>query len=139
MLKYYLARAGNFTFRLVIPAIAAGIIWGIFKKEPSEMTWIDQVAGGSFVILILAFSELRDFITKQLTQLKIDKRVSFMRNRGVLFLIMGTVLVLVKMFADKAIDFFFIAGASNVIAYGFELLVAKYYRELHPLTVIANG
>jgi len=129
--KYRLARLGNFTFRLVVPAVAAAIIWGLFK-ESSNMTWIDQVAGGTFVIIILAFAEIKDYIRKTLEQMKIDKQVSFMKNRAVTFLLMALILLMVKMFADKAIDFFLIAGLSNVIAYYFELMVAKQYRILNP-------
>jgi hypothetical protein len=130
--KYWLSRLGNFTFRLVVPAVAAGVIWGLFKQDTGEMTWLDQVQGGAFVILVLGFTEIKDFIAKTLQQMKIDHQVSFMKNRGVGFLIIAVVLVLVQMFADKAIDFFFIAGASNVVAYGFEYMQMKYYRKIHP-------
>ncbi|NCU31572.1 MAG: hypothetical protein EOM23_01245 [Candidatus Moranbacteria bacterium] len=132
---YWLLRLLNFTFRLVIPAIAAGVIWGLFKKDVAETTFLDQVAGGSFVIIILTFAEIKDMIVKQLEQLKLDNRVSFMKNRAFLFLGLGVVLVLVKMFADKAIDFFFIAGASNVVAYACEYFSNRLYRKLNPLSL----
>jgi len=130
-LKYRLAQLGNFTFRLLIPAIAAAIIWGLFK-EPKDTTWLDKVAGGSFVIIILVFAEIRDYIRKTLEQLKLDHQVAFMKNRGVLFIFIGIILVMIQMFADKAIVFFFVAGGSNIIAYAFEMLVGKYYRQLNP-------
>lgn len=129
--KYRLAQLGNLTFRLIIPAIAAAIIWGIFK-EPKDTTWLDKVAGGSFVVILLVFAEIRDYIRKSLEQMKLDHQVAFMKNRGVLFIFMGIILVMIQMFADKAIVFFFVAGGSNLIAYAFELLVAKYYRKLYP-------
>lgn len=131
-LKYWLFRAGNFTFRLIIPAITAGIIFGVFDNTEQTVSWFSRFEMGSFVILLLAFTELKDYVKKMFKQFGMDNQLAFMRNNGVAFIIIATILLLVKLYADKAIDFFYIAGASKLIAYFFEIQVAKYYRILYP-------
>jgi len=124
----------NFIFRLIVPAIVAGIVFGLFKEaEPSS--WVDKLAGGFFVVIILFFVEVKDFIQKQFEQLKLDKRVAFSKNRTFLFLGLGVFVLLVNTVADKAIPFLFISGGSCAIASIFEWLASKVYREVNPLAL----
>lgn len=131
-LKYWLFRAGNFTFRLIIPAITAGIIFGVFDNSEQTVSWLSRFEMGAFVMLLLAFTELKDYVKKMFKQFGMDNQLAFMRNNGILFIMFAVVLLLVKLYADKAINFFFIAGFSKLIAYYFELKVAKYYRIMFP-------
>ena len=131
-LKYWLFRAGNFTFRLIIPAITAGIIFGVFDNTEQTVSWFSRFEMGAFVMLLLAFTELKDYVKKMFKQFGMDNQLAFMRNNGITFIIIATILLLVKLYADKAIDFFYIAGVSKLIAYFFELKVSKYYRILYP-------
>jgi type III secretory pathway component EscS len=132
--KYWLFRVLNFTFRLIIPAVIAGVVFGLFKAptDVADVTWLQRAEMGMFVIILLAVFELKDYLGKLFKQFGIDNQVSFMRNRGVIFILIGLILLAVKMFADKAIDFFLLAGLSQVVAYFFEHQANKYFRILHP-------
>ncbi len=134
-IKYWLFRVANFTFRLVIPAVAAAIIWGFisFQDNPAAETSVTmKVQAGAIVIIVLAFGELKNYLGKIFRQFGLEKQVAFMKNNGFIFLIIATILLLVQMFADKAITFFYVAGASKVMAYICEIYVNKLYRELNP-------
>jgi hypothetical protein len=138
--KLWLFRILNFTFRLLVPVIVAGYQFGIFKEDASQSV-LDKLSGGFFVILLLAFTEIKDFIQKQFEQVKLDKRVAFSKNRALLFLALGVFVLLVKMIADKAIPFLFISGASCLVAWFCENEANKYYREIHPMQmeVVVRG
>lgn len=124
----------NLVFRLIVPAIAAGVIFGLFKKDPS-VGILDKLAGGFFVIVLLTFTEIKDFVTKQFEQMQLDKRVAFSKNRALLFIGLGVFVLLVKVIADKAIPFLFISGASCMIAWICEWQANKYYRIINPMQV----
>lgn len=134
--KYWLFKVLNLTFRLIIPAIAAGIIFGLFKAsevaDVTEPTWLQRAEIGLFVIILLAAFELKDYLGKLFKQFNLENQTVFMKNRGVTFIIIGVILLAVKLFADKAIDFFLISGVSMIVAYVFEHYENKYYRILHP-------
>ena len=131
-LKYWLFKSLNFTFRLIIPAITAGIIFGVFDNTEQTISWFSRFEMGAFVILLLAFTELKDYIKQAFKQFGMNNQLAFMHNNGVAFIMVAVVLLLVKLYADKAIDFFFIAGFSKLIAYFFELQSSKYYRIMYP-------
>lgn len=136
--KLSLYRFLNFIFRLVVPAITAGFIFGLFKKDV-EISSLDKLSGGFFVIILLTFTEIKDFVTKQFDQMKQDKRVAFSKNRALLFLGLGVFVLLIKVIADKVIPFLFISGGSCSIAWIFEWQANKYYRIIHPLEVVVHG
>ena len=134
-LKYWLFKVLNTTFRLIIPAIAAGIIFGLFKEKPDVIqnpTWLQRAEIGVFVIILLTATEIKDFLGKIFKQFSLDKQVAFAKNNGVLFIVFATLLLMVKLYAERAIEFFYIAGISKIIAYMFEIQVNKYYRIINP-------
>ncbi len=124
----------NLIFRLIVPMIAAGYIFGVFKKDV-DISVIDKISGGFFVIILLVFTEAKDFIQKQFEQLKLDNRVAFSKNRALLFLGLGVFVVLVRVIADKAIPFLFISGVSCLIAWFCEWKASKLYRIVYPMQV----
>jgi hypothetical protein len=132
--KLSLYRFLNFIFRLVVPAITAGFIFGLFKNDV-EISSLDKLSGGFFVIVLLLFTEIKDFVQKQFEQLKLDNRVAFSKNRALLFLGLGVFVLLVRVIADKAIPFLFISGGSCAVAWICEWKANKLYRIVYPVQV----
>ena len=124
----------NLIFRLIVPAITAGVVFGLFKKDVNIST-IDKLSGGFFVIVLLLFTEIKDFIQKQFEQIKLDNRVAFSKNRALLFLGLGVFVLLVRVIADKAIPFLFVSGVSCLIAWACEWKANKLYRIVYPMQV----
>lgn len=134
--KYYLFFALKVFFMLFVPIIAAGIIWGIIK-EPVNNSTMGRVALGAFVsglVLLVFFS---DWIKSKIEQLKLDKRVALMKNHAFMYLGFALALWLATLISDDAVTFCLVAGISNLIAYPFEWLEKKYYREWKGIVV--NG
>jgi len=135
-IKYWLFKILNFTFRLIIPAIVAGIVFGLFKPAAeatiNDPTWLQRAEIGVFVIIILAFTELKAYLGKLFKQFELDNHIAFLKNNGVYFIVIGLILLAVKLYADRAINFFLLAGASKMIAAFFEYEMNKYYRILYP-------
>lgn len=110
------------------PLVAAGIIWGVLK-EPSNNTAGGRFALGAFIIGFLAIIFLKDFVMAQIEQIKLDKKVSFIKNRMFEFLIIGIVLFIARAIADDAITFCIVGVISHTLAKGAELFAKKYYRK----------
>lgn len=117
-----------------MPIVIAGIIWGLFK-DPEPATWLDKLSAGFFVGALILFTEAKDFIQKQFTQIKLDKRVAFAKNRTFLFAGLGVFTLLVSIVADKAVPFLFWSAGSCALASVFEWLAAKEYRKVNPLAL----
>lgn len=132
--KLLMYRFLNLVFRLVIPAIAACFVFGFFNKD-AELSALNKLSGGFFVVVLLLFTEIKDFVTKQFEQLKLDNRVAFAKNRALLFIGLGIFVLLVKVIADKAIPFLFISGASCMVAWACEWKANKLYRIVNPIQV----
>ena len=124
----------NLVFRLIVPAITAGVVFGLFKKDV-DTSIVDRLAGGFFVIILLVFTEAKDFIQKQFEQIKLDNRVAFSKNRALLFLGLGVFVILVRAVADKAIPFLFVSGGSCAVAWMCEWKANKLYRIVYPMQV----
>jgi hypothetical protein len=134
--KYYLWAVIKYVLMFAVPLIAAGIIWGVIK-EPANNTVVGRFALGAFIIGLLALMFASDFIKAQIEQLKLDKRVAFIKNHAALFLGFALVLYVATLIAEDAIDFCLIAGISHALAWIAEKIEKKYYRLYKP--VISNG
>lgn len=138
--KHKLYRALNGFCRIGVPAIAAGALWGFFTV--GEQTVTQQavtLAGGVFVAGIIGILEGAAMIKKQVAQLQLDSKTVLTKNHTVAYAAMGTVLLAVQLFAEKAMIFCFIAAAGNAIAGRFEKLENKYYRLANPAIMIPGG
>lgn len=134
--KYYLWAVIKYFLMFAVPLITAGIIWGVLK-EPSNNSVVGRFALGAFIIGLLSLVFLSDFIKAQIEQLKLDKRVVFIKNHAFMFLGIALVLYVATLVADDAIDFCLIAGASHLLAWIAEKIEKKYYRLWKPVST--NG
>lgn len=131
--KYYLWATIKYLLMFFVPLVTAGLIWGVLK-EPANNTVLGRWALGAFIIGLLALMFASDFIKAQLEQIKLDKKVVFIRNHAFLFLGIALVLWLATLVAKDAITFSLISGGSHLLAWIAEKIEKKYYRLWKPVT-----
>ena len=113
-----------FVLQLCGPVITAIVIWGALK-EPNEITLFDKIGIGTMVGALVMIVVLGDYLKEVFEQMKLDKKVSFSKNRAVPFLLMAAVLYLVQNIGYDAMWFFLISGACHALAYGVEIIEKK--------------
>ncbi len=115
-----------FILQLLVPIVAALVIWGI-TKEPRDLTIFDKVGVGVMVAgFVLVFS-IGNYMKEIIDQIKLDKRLVFSKNYAVLFLVIAGLLFLLQGVIWDAILFFAISGGSHLLAYLVEL-IEKHYK-----------
>jgi len=134
--KYYLWAVIKYLLMFVVPLVAAGVIWGVVK-DPANDSPLGRMALGAFIVGLLALMFASDFIKAQLEQLKLEKRVVFIKNHAFLFFGIALVLWIATIVAEDAITFCLIAGASHLLAWIAEKIEKKYYRLRKPVST--NG
>jgi len=135
--KYLIFKALKTIFRLFIPILVASLVWGFFKKAPipdPEVSIFDKLAAGAFVIFLILFTEIKDAITNFMEQIKLDKRLSFMKNRMFIYLFVLLIVLLVRYIADDTIVFCAWSAASCGVGMVCEMIEKHYYRILYPVT-----
>ncbi len=129
--KYYLFGTLKIFMMFRIPIIASLIIWGAIK-EPSNNTFVGRLGLGIFIAGFLILIFLSDFIKHEVEQVKLDKRISFLKNRWLSFLIVGLIFFGFKYIADDAIIFCIVGAASHLAAKIPEHFEQVYYRKWKP-------
>jgi len=133
--KYRLFKSLNFFFRIGVPIIAAGVIWGVFKvsEEPSSASIFTKIGSGVFVAGIILIFEGQTFIKKQIEQMKLDTKTVIAKNHTVLYTALGLFLLAVTLFAAQAMVFCFVSAGGNAVAAALELKENKYRRLAYPI------
>lgn len=129
--KYYLFAALKIFMMFGAPIIASLIIWGTIK-EPSNNTVMGRLGLGVFIAGFLILIFLSDFIKAQVEQIKLDKRISILKNRWLSFAIVGLVFFGFKYISDDAITFCIVGAVAHLLAKIPEHFEQIYYRKWKP-------
>ena len=134
--KYLVFKILKTVFRLFGPLLVAYFVFGFFKKDPEpDVSIFDQLAAGAFVMFLVLFTEIKDAITNFVEQIKLDKRLSFMKNRMFIYLFVLLIVLLVRYIAEDTITFCAWSAASCGVGMICELIEKHYYRIIYPVSV----
>ena len=135
----------SFIFRAVVPAIAAGVIFGVVKDttvvvpawlswtpetwEPAILqisVWLRDLSFGAFVALFLLGMEAKNSVNKTLEEYKATKKMSFTKNNLKTYLFVGALLLVANVVAVKGMIFCFSAAGSSAVSFFFEKYANDY-------------
>lgn len=129
----------DFTFRAIVPGIVALAVFGAVGDQitalPQWLAWVPEAYQGAtleawiglnnlsfgfFAFAAIIGFEVKDKISKQKEEYKIQNKQVLAKNRAVSYLLVGVAVMLIHLVAIKAMVFLFSAGASSLLALVFE-------------------
>jgi len=124
--KTLLWRFIKYFLMLGVPLIVVIVKWG-FVAPPTNDSPSGKWALGFFIAIILVGQFVVDVIKHQIEQYKLSKRISFMRNHTLTYIVVGVLMFIAHFIAWDAMIFCAWAGGSSLIAYGAAALEVHYY------------